>query len=95
MSKRLKVNQSTISRLVSKFKATNSVSDLYRRPKPKISTPSDNRQLKRLVIKNRRASSTWLANEWKLSNGCVASPSTVRNKLREMRYKNKKKTKNL
>ena len=36
VAKRLKVNQSTISRLVSKFKATNSVSDLYRRPKPKI-----------------------------------------------------------
>src|SRR5690349_21622960 len=77
VAKKLKVNQSTITkeRLVLKYKATNSVKDLFRRPKARISTPADDRQLARLVRKNRRASSTILANEWNLSNGLKAAPS--------------------
>ena len=49
--------------------------------RPRISTLKDDRNLIRLVKKNRTAPSHILANQWKLSNGKTASPSLVRNRL--------------
>ncbi len=78
ISERLGVPKSTASDIVNRFKTTNSVENCHRSGRPPICTPRDERNLIRLVTQNRRASSTQLSHEWKLSNGKQASPSTVR-----------------
>ncbi|CAF0862945.1 unnamed protein product [Brachionus calyciflorus] len=49
--------------------------------RPKISTQKDDRNLIRLVKKNRTEPFHVLANQWKLSNGKTASSSLVRRRL--------------
>ena len=89
ISERLGVPKSTASDIVNRFKTTNSVENCHRSGRPPICTPRDERNLIRLVTQNRRASSTQLSHEWKLSNGKQASPSTVRKTLQahNMQYK--------
>jgi transposase len=74
-------DHTTVSYTLKKYKAEKTVSNLYRSGRPMISTPRDQRALVAMVKENRRTSSTDLALQWKLSNGQIASPQTVRKVL--------------
>lgn len=71
-------SKSSIHYLVKKYEETGSINDRYRPGRPKISNERDDRQLVRLIRKNRQATSLELSKKWILSNGKTASPSTVR-----------------
>ncbi|CAF0938671.1 unnamed protein product [Brachionus calyciflorus] len=72
---------SCIKRIIERYNETNSYKDRPRSGRPRISTQKDDRNLIRLVNKNRTESSHMLANQWKLSNGKSASSSLVRRRL--------------
>ncbi|CAF0876050.1 unnamed protein product [Brachionus calyciflorus] len=72
---------SCIKRIIDRYNETNSYKDRPRSGRPRISTQKDDRNLIRLVKKNRTEPSHVLANQWKLSNGKTASSSLVRRRL--------------
>ena len=72
---------SCIKRIIDRYNETNSYKDRPRSGRPRISTQKDDRNLIRLVKKNRNEPSHVLANQWKLSNGKTASSSLVRRRL--------------
>ena len=75
--------KSCIKKIVDRFNETQSYEDRPRSGRPRISTPKDDRNLVRLVKKNRTEPSHVVANQWKLSNGKTASLSLVRRRLLE------------
>ncbi len=77
----LGVPKTTAHWIVKRLQQTNSLHNRHRSGRPSISRPREDRNLIRLVQENRRASSTTLLQEWQLSSGKTASPSTVRRKL--------------
>ena len=89
IAERTGVPKSTANEIVKRFNDTKSIFDRHRSGRPSISTPRDDRNLINMVKKNRRATSTQLSQQWKLSNGRIAHPSTVRRKLlaQNMQYK--------
>ena len=77
---------STINNIIKRYKETGSIEDRYRPGRPRISSPRDDRELVRIVSKNRRLSSQNLSHLWKLSNEKTAPSSTVRKRLQEQGY---------
>lgn len=73
--------KSCVKTIIDRYKQTKSYDDRPRSGRPKISTVHDDRQLVRLVKKNRTSPSHVLAHDWKLSNGKKASASLVRRRL--------------
>ncbi|CAF0854035.1 unnamed protein product [Brachionus calyciflorus] len=67
--------------IIDRYNETNSYKDRPRSGRPRISTQKDDKNLIRLVKKNRTEPSHVLANQWKLSNGKTASSSLVRRRL--------------
>ncbi|CAF0974816.1 unnamed protein product [Brachionus calyciflorus] len=72
---------SCIKRIIDRYNETNSYKDRPKSGRPRIFTQKDDRNLIRLVKKNRTVLSHVLANERKLSNGKTASSSLVRRRL--------------
>ncbi|CAF0891148.1 unnamed protein product, partial [Brachionus calyciflorus] len=72
---------SRIKRIIDRYNETNSYKDRPRSGRLRISTQKDDRNLIRLVKKNRTEPSHALANQWKLSNGETASSSLLRRRL--------------
>ncbi|CAF1087238.1 unnamed protein product [Brachionus calyciflorus] len=72
---------SCIKRIIDRYNETNSYKDRPRSGRPRISTQKDDRNLIRLLKKNRTEPSHVLANQWKLSNGKTASSSLFRRRL--------------
>ncbi|CAF1039338.1 unnamed protein product [Brachionus calyciflorus] len=72
---------SYIKRIIDRYNETNLYKDRPGSGRPRISTEKDDRNLIRLVKKNRTKPSHVLANQWKLSNGKTASSSLVRRRL--------------
>ncbi|CAF1008077.1 unnamed protein product [Brachionus calyciflorus] len=72
-----------IKTIIDRYNKTKSYDDRPRSGRPRISTEKDERQLVRLVKKNRTSPSHILAHNWKLSNGKKASDSLVRRRLLE------------
>ncbi|CAF0715322.1 unnamed protein product [Brachionus calyciflorus] len=70
---------SCIKRIIDRYNETNSYKDRPRSGRPRISTQKDDRNLIRLVKKNRTEPSHVLANQWKLSK--TASSFLVRRRL--------------
>jgi len=78
---RVGYNQSTIARLLQKFRRTGHLKRVKGRGRKKASTAADDRFLVRLSLKNRRASSSDLKREWQDSSGVNVTSRTVRNRL--------------
>ncbi|XP_004206647.1 uncharacterized protein LOC101238575 [Hydra vulgaris] len=77
----IKRSHSSVLTIIKRFRKTKSYIDRHRSGRPRLTTPNDDRLLIRLAKKNRTMSLHELRREWKLSNGCQASPSLVRRKL--------------
>lgn len=80
-------SHTSVLTIIKRYEETESVEDRPRSGAPPISTERDQRRLVSIVKKDRTASSTTLANVWKLSNGKTASPATVRRVLHKKNYK--------
>ncbi|CAF0718663.1 unnamed protein product [Brachionus calyciflorus] len=78
IGRELNRSKSCIIRIIDRYNETNSYKDRPRPGRPRISTAKDDRNLVRLVKKNR---THVLANQWKLSNGKTSSSSLVRKRL--------------
>ncbi|CAF1025509.1 unnamed protein product [Brachionus calyciflorus] len=78
IGRELNRSKSCIKRIIDRYNETNSYKDRPRPGRPRISTAKDERNLVRLVKKNRTQPSHVLANQWKLSNGKTVSSSLVR-----------------
>ena len=81
IGRELNRSKSCIKRIIDRYNKTNSYKDRPKPGRPRISTAKDDRNLVRLVKKNRTEPSHVLANQWKLSNGKTASSSLVRKRL--------------
>ena len=81
IGRELNRSKSCIKRIIDRYNETNSHKDRPKPGRPRISTAKDDRNLVRLVKKNRTEPSHVLANRWKLSNGKTASSSLVRKRL--------------
>ena len=81
ISKRIKHNQSSVSRTLSRLKKTGSVDDRKRTGRPRITTPREDRSLLRICLNDRRLTSPQLKREWMESCGVQCSSRTVRRRL--------------
>ncbi|CAF0887952.1 unnamed protein product [Brachionus calyciflorus] len=81
MGKELNTAKSCIKRIVDRNNETNSYQDPPKSGRPRISTLKDDRNLIRLVKKNRTAPSKVLANQWKMSNEKTTLLFLVRKRL--------------
>ncbi|CAF0839192.1 unnamed protein product [Brachionus calyciflorus] len=81
IGRELNRSKSCIKRIIDRYNETNSYKDRPRPDRPRLSTAKDDRNLVRLVKKNRTEPSHVLANQWKLSNGKTSSSSLVRKRL--------------
>ena len=86
IAEKLKISKGAISKIKNRLDETGSYKNRLRSGRPIISTPADNRQLVRLIRKNRMSSSISLSHQWTLSSGQKASPRTVRRRLFERNY---------
>ena len=84
IAERMKCSRVTIHKLLNRKKATGSVKDKKRTEKPRKTNKKDEHVLKLASIRNRRASSRQLANEFNESSAQKhISPRTVRRRLLE------------
>lgn len=75
--------RSSVGYTLRRYQQHNSVQNLHRTGRNKISTARDIRSLIRMVKQDRKQTSTVLAQLWTLSNNKTASPRTVRRVLQE------------
>jgi len=83
IAERISRSVSTVSDVIRRIKATGQFENSPRSGRPRISSARDDRQLVRLSRCNRRASSSLLATQWKLSTEQSPSAQTVRRRLLE------------
>ena len=76
------VAQSTISRLLQRFNATNSVADRRRSGRPRVTTGRQDRYLRNMTLRNRRMTARRLQGELRTATGVNVSDQTIRNRLR-------------
>ena len=81
ISDRVGFNQSTVVRLLQKYRKMGTVNREKGRGRKKLSTAAEDRFLVRMSLKNRRASSTDLKRAWQESSGVNVTSRTVRNRL--------------
>lgn len=81
IAQRLHCHQSSVVRLLTKFRVTGSVSRQKGSERRPLSTPCQDRFLTRLCLRNRTASSTDLKTAWEAETGVQASSVTVRRRL--------------
>jgi len=79
----LGVNKSSIKRLARKYRQTGSVRDLQRQPRPRVTTPAQDRHIRVLHLRNRFRPATETAGTTVGNHGRPISPPTVRSRLRE------------
>lgn len=80
-------SESTVSRLIKRFKTEGTVDKKPRSGRPRLSSKRADASLTRLCRKHRFASSATLAREWSESTSVIASSRTVRRRLREAGFK--------
>lgn len=78
---RFHISRRGIQRLCTKYRDTQSVSDLQRSGRPRLSTKQDDRCLRRMCVKNPRWSSRTLRQMWQREYGINATARTVRSRL--------------
>ena len=81
IAKRIKHNQSSVSRTLSRLKKTGSVDDRKHTGRPRITTPREDRSLLRICLNDRRLTFPQLKREWMESCGVQCSSRTIRRRL--------------
>jgi transposase len=81
ISNRLNCSQSTVCRLLQRYRETGSIQRKKGSGGKFISTASQDRLLRRLAIRDRRATSTELNRAWESMSGVTCSSVTVRRRL--------------
>lgn len=73
--------KSAVANIIKKFKLESTLEVKRRSGRPRITSPREDRILVRKCINSRYSSSKQLANELRLSTGCVVSERTIRRRL--------------
>ena len=81
VARRFGCHPSSVSRLVSRFTATNSVKDLPRSGRPRKTTPADDRRMVLKTLRNRRLSARQIAEDLRRRH-IIISAASVRRRLR-------------
>lgn len=79
-------SHSCVDTILKRYKETGSIEDRFRSGRPTISNAEENRQLVRIMKKNRQKSSMELAKLWDIKENVTASPRTVRRVLQNEGY---------
>lgn len=84
ISTMLQCPKSTVHSIVKKYFREGTFLSLPRSGRPRITTVREDRIIQRCVKKNRRASANALSIQLNKTNNIIASPSTIRNRLRQI-----------
>ena len=84
------VAQSTISRLLQRFNATNTVSDRPRSGRPRSTTRRQDIFVRTSCLRNRRMSARGLQCELRRATGVNISDQTIRNRLRDVNIRSRR-----
>ena len=86
ISKILEISKSTVFDNIKKAKYRQNNSSPKKSGRPKLTSATDNRCLKRLIPQYRRATVQEINEKWSVQTGISSSPSTCLRRIHELNY---------